>query len=77
MFVISKFNVRPGFIEASVFFAFLLFYEYITVLIEPWVDSFTHQEPLFKLGINIAVALLFIPFHNLEHKVRHRFASNG
>ncbi|MFC2130869.1 tetratricopeptide repeat protein [Bacteroidota bacterium] len=75
LFLIPRFNFSTGVTEAMTFITFLLFYEFILVFTEPWVDNFTEQVPMYKLGINIAIALLFIPFHKIEKRLRIRFTS--
>lgn len=77
IFMGRKYDIRPGIVEASVFFTFLLFYEFITVMIEPWADGLSNQQPLYKLGINISVALLFIPLSKIESNLRRKFKAKS
>ena len=73
LFVIPKYNVSLNLIDGLVFVSFLLLFEFILVFTEPWVDDWTDQIPIYKLGINFCIALLFIPFHNIEKKLRARY----
>ena len=69
LFLIPKFNISITFIDGLVFVSFLLLFEFILVFAEPWVDDWTDQIPIYKLGINFVIALLFIPFHRIEKKL--------
>ena len=73
MMIAPRMPVNFWWIEGLVFITFLLIYEFILVVSEPWVDSFTNSIPIFKLGINLAIALLFLPFHRVEDKMRDKF----
>ena len=73
IFVFTKFNLPITFLDGMVLITFLLFYELILIITEPWVDDWTHDIPIYKLLINFAIALLFIPFHSLEKKLRLRY----
>jgi tetratricopeptide (TPR) repeat protein len=73
IFIIPKFNIPFSIIDGLVFVTFLLFYELVLVITEPIIDNWTSNIPIYKLGLNLAVALLFLPFYNLEDKIRNRF----
>ncbi|MFC2131533.1 tetratricopeptide repeat protein [Bacteroidota bacterium] len=73
LFIIPNLNVPSGIIEGMVFITFLLFYELILVITEPYIDTWTSGIPIYKLGLNLAIALLFIPFHNYEKKLRLKY----
>ncbi|MDA3843923.1 MAG: tetratricopeptide repeat protein [Candidatus Kapabacteria bacterium] len=72
LFFMNKLNFTQATMDALMFLTFLLFYEFILVMTEPFVDEFTNNIPVFKLGINLSIALLFIPFHSFEKKLRTR-----
>ncbi len=73
MMIIPRMPISFWWIEGFVFITFLLIYEFLLVVTEPWVDGLTGGIPIFKLGINIAIALLFLPFHRVEDKMREKF----
>lgn len=73
IFIIPRMNIPRGVTEALVFITFLLFYELILVITEPWLDNITEGVPVYKMGLNIAIALLFIPFHRFEKKLRNKY----
>ena len=74
IFVFGKYNIPTAVLDAFVFITFLLLYEIILVVTEPYVDELTNQVPLYKLRINVALALVFFPFQILERKMRQKFA---
>ncbi|OFY62780.1 MAG: hypothetical protein A3H98_09930 [Bacteroidetes bacterium RIFCSPLOWO2_02_FULL_36_8] len=57
-------------IEISLFISFLIFFEFISVLLDPFKEHLTGGAPLWKLLINAVVAGAIFPIHNiLERKL--------
>jgi tetratricopeptide (TPR) repeat protein len=57
------------------FFAFLLLFEFLLVLLDPYVDLFSKGEPAFKLLANVLLAAAIFPIHAFfEKRVRWRLA---
>ncbi|OFY62846.1 MAG: hypothetical protein A3H98_09765 [Bacteroidetes bacterium RIFCSPLOWO2_02_FULL_36_8] len=54
--------------EASLFISFLIFFEFILVLLDPNLEKFTGGEPLLKLFFNVLLAGVIFPLHNLLEK---------
>jgi len=73
IFYFMRRNVSFGTIDTLTFVAFLLLYEFILVLTEPWVDDWTDNIPLYKLLVNIGIALIFVPLQKLEQKIKGSF----
>jgi hypothetical protein len=49
----------------------LLIFEFINLLIHPWLAHFTHESPVLMLLALVAIAALLIPLHHrLEHWVK-------
>lgn len=69
-FYLSRKNISFGIIDTLTFITFLILYEFILVISEPWVDNITNEIPIYKLAINIAIVLLFIPLHKIENKIK-------
>lgn len=61
---LGKINVSPKFAEGLVFFAFLLLFEFLLVLTDPYVDKLTQGEPIYKLLINALLAGFIFPLHS-------------
>jgi len=69
---------RVSTINASLFIAFLIFFEFITVLIDPFIEKFTGGEPMFKLLLNAVLATIIFPIHHyLEKKLSGAFIPGG
>ena len=49
--------------EGLIFFAFLLLFEFLLVLADPYTDSWTGGEPMYKLLLNALLAGCIFPAH--------------
>ena len=58
--------------EGITFFAFLLFFEFMLVLLDPYIDKYSSGEPVYKLLINALVAAAIFPLNALFEKVLKR-----
>ena len=59
--------------EGTVFFTFLLLFEFLLVYLDPYVDNWTNGEPAYKLAINAGLAGLIFPLHSFfETKLKRR-----
>ena len=63
---ISRKKIHKKFIEFSGIVSLLLLFEYITLLIHPFVEEVTHHTPLLEIIILVCVAALAVPAH---HKI--------
>lgn len=51
----------------------LVVFEFINLVIHPWLVSFTHESPVFMLLILVLIASLLIPMHHrLEHWIKEK-----
>lgn len=51
----------------------LVVFEFINLLVHPWLVSFTHDSPVFMLLILVLIASLLIPLHHrLEHWIKEK-----
>ena len=50
--------------EGLIFFAFLIFFEFVLVLADPYLDVWTGGAPGWKLLINASIAALIFPLHS-------------
>lgn len=60
---LGKINVSVKFAEGLIFFAFLIFFEFLLVLSDPYIDSITGGAPMYKLLANALLAGLIFPAH--------------
>ena len=59
--------------EGLIFFAFLLFFEFLLVLADPYIENWSGGAPGFKLLFNAGIAALIFPMHSLfETKLKGR-----
>jgi len=51
----------------------LIIFEFINLLIHPWLASFTHDSPVLMLLVLVLIASLLIPLHHrLEHWIKEK-----
>ena len=62
--VLGRFKLPVRVVEGVIFFAFLLFFEFLLVLSDPYVEIYSKGAPLIKLGFNAMVAALIFPLHS-------------
>lgn len=67
---ISRKRIPKKVIEFSGVLSLLLLFEYITLLIHPFVAEITHHTPVYEILILVCVAALVVPAH---HKIEHWF----
>jgi len=77
VFFTGKIKMKESAAEGLAFFAFLILYEFIAILLDPMVDSISMSIPVMKLFVNAFIALLMTPVHDilenaLEKKVIKR-----
>jgi hypothetical protein len=72
MFRVSQLTVR-----ALGFLSFIFFFEFIIMILDHWIHSLTHGEPLKSWLIKIVIISILLPLHHLlEHKVIHYLLSH-
>jgi tetratricopeptide (TPR) repeat protein len=61
-------KVSPKFAEGLIFFAFLIFFEFCLVLLDPIIDDWSGGEPIYKLLFNAILAGAIFPLHAFFEK---------
>ena len=61
--MVGKFVASDKTIEAIIFLSFLILFEFLLVLLDPFMDNYTNGLPLISLLFNIGLALLIFPLH--------------
>ncbi|MGB0403219.1 MAG: tetratricopeptide repeat protein [Salibacteraceae bacterium] len=64
VFLFGKIKLPNWAVELSVFLPFLILFEFLLVITDPYVDSWSGGEPLIKLGLNVLMAALIFPAHS-------------
>ena len=73
LLIFSQKNVHPRAIEALSVIVLLLVFEFITLIIHPYVEKLTHHNPIYMLMILAGVAALLGPLHHrLTHLLKHK-----
>jgi hypothetical protein len=74
---LGKFRIPKRVLDIILFAALLIFFEFLLILFDPFLEQFTGGIPLQKLLFNTFIALGYAPLHGfLEKKLKRRFASN-
>jgi hypothetical protein len=69
-------KVSPKFAEGLIFFAFLIFFEFCLVLLDPIIEDWSGGEPIYKLLFNALLAGAIFPLHAFfEDKIKTKFIS--
>lgn len=63
MLILGRVKVKPSVASAVTFFAFLLFFEFMLVLMDPTIDRWSKGEPMYKLLFNAGIAACIFPIH--------------
>jgi len=69
----GQLNIPVRLAEGGVFFTFLLVFEFLLVLTDPYIEQYTGGEPAYKLMVNAGLAGLIFPLHSIaEAKLKQR-----
>lgn len=66
--VMAKFSINPKVAYTLIFIFFILIFEFLLVVLDPWVENITNGEVGFKIGINSIMALLIFGIHQISEK---------
>lgn len=74
--MLSKRNVKPGAMEFMGMLGVLMLFEFIALLIHPYIEKWTHHSPVLMLLILVVVASLLVPLHHkMEHWVKEELSN--
>ncbi len=58
--------------------ALLIVFEFLNLLLHPYIGDLTHHSPVLMLGIMVCLAALLIPLHHkLEHWIIHKLVNKN
>jgi len=78
VFMLGRFNIPVRMAEGMIFFSFLLIFEFMLVMLDPYIENYSGGEPAYKLLFNAVLAGLIFPLHAFfESKMKGRLADNG
>lgn len=64
VFFLGRIQLPKWAVELSVFLPFLIFFEFLLVITDPYADAWSEGVPLIKLGINVVMAAAIFPLHS-------------
>jgi len=64
----TKLNFNPKVAASLIFIFFILIFEFMLVVLDPWVESITNGEVGFKILLNSVMALLIFGIHQISEK---------
>jgi len=68
MMLNGKIKMSEWVARGLVFITFILLFEFILVIIDPITDDYSEGEPFVKLGINLCIAFVLYPIHQLFNR---------
>jgi hypothetical protein len=69
---------NPKLIRFMGVISLLIVFEFLNLLLHPWLGSVTHHSPALMLLAMVCVAALLIPLHHrLEHWVKHKMVEKN
>ena len=72
---LTRISISPRLLEGLIFLSFLLFFEFMLVLLDPYIERFSGGAPAFKLIFNAALAAFIFPLHSFfEVKLKRRIS---
>ena len=75
---LSHRKAKPRTVEFLGILALLLVFEFITLLVHPYIEHLTDDAPAIMLLILVAIAAFLVPLHHkLEKWVKERLAHRG
>ncbi|MFY0675510.1 MAG: tetratricopeptide repeat protein [Bacteroidia bacterium] len=66
--IVTKFKISPRLASGLIFIFFILTFEFLLVVLDPWVDSVSNGEVGWKIAINTAIALVLFGIHQVSEK---------
>ncbi len=77
MFLSGKLRISDTFLEVMVFVSLLLLFEFIQVLLDPFINRLTGSEPFYLLLVNLVIVAAIIPIDAyLERFLNKRVLKN-
>ncbi|MEO5685481.1 MAG: tetratricopeptide repeat protein [Chitinophagaceae bacterium] len=75
--LLSRIKIHIRIIKILGILSLLIFFEYLTLLLHPYVLEITHHTPVYEIFIFVAIAALLIPAHHrLEHWLIEKLTRN-
>lgn len=73
IFLVRRISLPVIWLEGGIFFTALLLFEFLYLILDPWVELVSRGTPIYKFGINLILGLLVFYAHNmLEVNLKRR-----
>ncbi|MFY0675289.1 MAG: tetratricopeptide repeat protein [Bacteroidia bacterium] len=70
--VLTKYQISIRLAQGLIFIFFILTFEFLLVVLDPWVDKVSNGEVGWKIAINTAIAFVLFGIHQVsEKKLKH------
>ncbi|MEN9569368.1 MAG: hypothetical protein RL172_599 [Bacteroidota bacterium] len=74
---LSRINIPIKIIKVLGVISLLFLFEYLTLLLHPYVQAITHHTPVYEILIFVSIAAILIPAHHrIEHWFIHKLTSH-
>ncbi len=73
LIIMSRKKIKPQIIEFLGLIALLLFFEFISLVLHPYIEQWSHHRPIFTLLILVCLASILVPSHyKLEKFIKEK-----
>ena len=74
---LSRVRINTRVIKILGVLSLIIFFEYLTLLLHPYIGEFTHHTPVYEMLIYVTIAAILIPVHHrIEHWLVEKLVSN-
>lgn len=74
---LSRIKINIRIIKTLGVLSMIIFFEYLTLLMHPFIGNLTHHIPVLEMLVFVTIAVILIPIHHrIEHLVVERLMSN-
>jgi len=70
--ICGRLNLSVRLAEGMIFFSFLLFFEFLLLVFDPYIESWTQGAPALMFALNSSLALVIFPLHALVERFAKR-----
>jgi tetratricopeptide (TPR) repeat protein len=64
VFLLGRMQIKPRFIEFMGILSLLFVFEFVTLLLHPFIEKWTDHDPILMLLILVAIAAFLVPMHH-------------
>lgn len=67
MLLLVRVNVTRGFLKGLIFLNFILLFEFLLILLDPYIEVLSDRQPILVFAANFVLALIVFPIHQFIH----------